>query len=41
VRESLAVAYTAAGVLDALVATPALLPLMKQLGLSILADFST
>ena len=41
VRESLLVAYTAAGQADAVVAAPDLEPLLKSLGLPKLADYST
>jgi hypothetical protein len=40
-RASLLVAYTAAGVLDALVAAPSHVPLLQKLGLPLLADFSS
>ena len=40
VRESLVVAYTAAGVHDALVVTNAQVPLMKELGLNLLYNFT-
>jgi len=41
VRESLAVAYTAAGVEHAVVATVAQVSMLKSMGLSLVADFST
>ena len=40
VRESLVVAYTAAGVHDALVVTSAQVPLMEELGLNLLYNFT-
>lgn len=40
VRESLVVAYTAAGVEDAIVVSPQLVPLAKSLGVPLVANFS-